>query len=58
MLFTFSNKGLFLCLRMTNGIKRHMQKLGHDVLPYVSEFRRSERNNNFLQKHFEKNNIT
>ena len=43
-LFTFTNKGRLLRLRMTCDIKRCTQKLGHDILRYVSKFRRSEPN--------------
>ena len=38
-------KGVFLCLRMRRGIKCRMQKLGYDILRYVSKFRRSDRDN-------------
>ena len=40
----FTSKGRLLCLRVTRDIKRHTQKLGHDILRYVSKFRRSETN--------------
>ena len=32
ILFTFSNKGCFLRLRVTRRIKHHMQKLGHHTV--------------------------
>ena len=48
---------------MTRSIRRCKQKLGHDILRYVSKIRRSERDNYFFigkkpsRKPFEKNNI-
>ena len=52
----------FLCLCVMCGTKRRTQKLGQHILRYVSKFRRSERDNEFiigkkpLRKHFEKTN--
>ena len=40
----FTNKGRLLCQHVTRDIKHRMQKLGHDILRYVSKFRRSEPN--------------
>ena len=43
----FSKKGRFLRQCVMHGIKRRTQKLGHDILPCVSNFRRSECDSQF-----------
>ena len=45
ILFFVFNKGHFLRLRVTRVIRHCSQILGHDILHYGSEFRRSERDN-------------
>ena len=56
-------KGVYYVCCVTRDIKRRTQKLGHDILRYVSKFRRSEPNNYFFigkkksRKHFDENNI-
>ena len=40
---------------MTRGIKHRMQKSGHDFLPYVSKFPRSECSNSLLAKNHREN---
>ena len=40
----FANKGRLLRLRVTRDIKHRTQKLGQDILRWVSKFRRSEPN--------------
>ena len=48
ILFTFTNKGHFLHLRVRRGIKHHTQKLGHDILCYISKFQHSDGDNYFF----------
>ena len=63
ILFTFSDKGAFTSACDSYHHALCIKKLAHDIVRYVSKFRRSDHDNYFFigkktsRKHFAKNNI-